>query len=221
MVNAILYQAKTGCQWRMLPVAFGNWNTIWRTWSRWRDRGVWQQVMDLLRRMLRVAAGRRAEPSLPMVDTQVVKGGQRGVSFHEDHGKYKLNGAKRAIVIDYLGLPVAVRVTGARTHDVRAARELLAGVLPNAERVTTVMGDKGFRGMESALEADYGVQTLIKFAPGRPKGEFQLLKPLWRVEAAFSELGRWRRLGRSFEATTASATAWMQVAAVGWMLHLL
>jgi putative transposase len=138
IVNAVLYQAKTGCQWRMLPAEFGAWNTIWKTRSRWRDRGVWQRILDLLRRRIRVAAGRDAEPSLLMVDCQVVKGGRCGASFHEGHFKYRLNGAKRAIAIDYLGLPVAVRVTGARTHEVRAARELLAGVLPDAERVTTV-----------------------------------------------------------------------------------
>jgi transposase len=82
VVNAVLYQAKTGCQWRMLPAEFGSWNTIWKTWSRWRDRGVWQQVLDLLRRRIRVAAGREAEPSLLMVDCQVVKGGRCVASFH-------------------------------------------------------------------------------------------------------------------------------------------
>ena len=130
----------------MLPRDFGNWNTIWRTWSRWRDRGVWRQVMDVLRRRLRAREGRDPEPSLLMVDCQVVKGGRCGASFHEGHFKYRLNGAKRAIAVDCLGLPVAVRVSGARTHEVRAARELLADVLPHAGRVTTVMGGRGFRG---------------------------------------------------------------------------
>ena len=219
VVNAVLYQAKTGCQWRMLPVEFGNWNTIWRTWARWRDRGVWQRVIDLLRRRLRVAAGRDPEPSLLMVDCQVVKGGRCGASFHEGHFKYRLNGAKRAIAVDYLRLPVAVRVTGARTQDVRAARELLSDVLPGASRVTTVMGDRGFRGLAGPLEREYGVETVIKHDPDRPKGEFRPLQPRWKVEAAFSELGRWRRLARSFEGTPASATAWMQIAAVGWLLR--
>jgi transposase len=53
MVNAILYQARTGCQWRYLPSEFGSWNTIWRTFCRWRDRGVWQEAMDVLRRRVR------------------------------------------------------------------------------------------------------------------------------------------------------------------------
>ncbi|NJC64181.1 IS5 family transposase [Planosporangium flavigriseum] len=219
VVNAVLYQAKTGCQWRMLPAEFGSWNTIWRTFARWRDRGVWQQVMDVLRRHLRVAAGRDPEPSLLMVDCQVVKGGRCGADFHEGHYKYRLRGAKRAVAVDYLGLPVTVNVTGARTHEVKAARQLLDRVLPEAARVATVMGDRGFRGLATQLERAYGVETVIKHDENRPRGEFRPLQPLWKVEAAFADLGRWRRLARSFEGTSASATAWMQVAAVGVMLR--
>ncbi len=154
-----------------------------------------------------------------MVDCQVVKGGRCGVSFHEGHVTCRRGGATRAVAVDYLGLPVAVRLSGARTHEVRAARELLAGVLPDAERVTTVMGDRGFRRLVGPLERGYGVETVIKCDPDRPKGTFRPLRPLWRIEAAFCELGRWRRLARSFEGTPASATAWMQVAAVGALLR--
>ncbi len=57
VVNAILYQAPTGCQWRYLPAEFGRWSTIWKTFARWRDRGVWQQAMDVVRRELRVGEG--------------------------------------------------------------------------------------------------------------------------------------------------------------------
>ncbi len=80
------------------------------------------------------AAGANARQSVPtvpqakeldVVDGQVVKGGRSGVSFHEGHFKYRLTGAQRAIAVDYLGLPVAVRMSGARTHEVQAARELL------------------------------------------------------------------------------------------------
>lgn len=218
MVNAVLYQARTGCQWRLLPREFGNWNSIWKVWCRWRDRGVWQQVMDVLRRHVRVAAGRDPEPSLLMVDCQVSKGARSGVSFHEPHGKYRLTGAKRAVAIDYLGLPVAVRVSGARTHEVRAARELLAEILPGAGRVKTVIGDRGFRGLAGPLRWEHGVETVVKHREDRKKGEFAPIKPLWKVEAAFAALGRWRRLARSFEGCGASATAWMQIAAVGVLL---
>ena len=133
---------------------------------------MWAEVLTYLRRLARVKAGRDPEPSLLMVDCQVVKGGRSGTSFHEGHFKYRLNGAKRAIVIDYLGLPVAMRVSGARTHEVRAARELLDEVLPGAERVTTVMGDRGFRGLGTHLERDHGVEMVVKHHADRAKGEF-------------------------------------------------
>lgn len=139
VVDAILYQARTGCQWRYLPAEFGRWNTIWKVFSRWRDRGVWQQAMDVLRRELRVREGRNPEPSMVMVDCQVTKGGRGGPSFHENHGKYRLCGAKKVIACHYLGLPVGAMVHGARRHDVRAARELLDELLPAHPRVADVL----------------------------------------------------------------------------------
>lgn len=73
----------------------------------WRGRGVWQTVMAMLNRSLRTRAGPDAKPSLlmVMVDCQVVKGGRWGKGFYEAHFKYRLRGAKRAVAIDYLGLP--------------------------------------------------------------------------------------------------------------------
>ena len=220
VLNAILYQARTGCQWRYLPAEFGKWNSIWKTFCRWRDRGVWQQAMDVLRRTLRVREGRDPEPSMVMIDCQVTKGGRGGPSFHETHGKYRLCGAKKTIAIDYLGLPIGATVHGARRHDVRAARDLLDELLPAHPRVADVLGDRGFRGLAGPIAREHGVNVEIKHRDRLP-GEFKPIKPLWRVEDAFVELGRWRRLARSFEATPASATAWVQVACVGWMLAML
>lgn len=220
MVNAILYQARTGCQWRYLPGEFGSWNTIWRTFCRWRDRGLWQEAMDVLRRRVRRQHNRMPEPSMVMVDTQVVKGGRAGRDFHQSHAKYRLRGAKRVVAVDYLGLPVGARVVGARRHEVGAARDLLDYLLPRHPRVSSVLGDRGFRGLEGPLVREHGVRVEIKHRD-RAKGEFKPIRPLWRVEDCFAELGRWRRLSRSFEATPASATAWMQVACVGWLLSMI
>lgn len=176
--------------------------------------------MDVLRRRVRRQHGRMPEPSMVMVDCQVTKGGRGGPSFHEAHGKYRLNGAKRVIVIDYLGLPVGPRVVGARRHEVRAGRDLLDELLPRHPRVTAVLADRGFRGLEGPVARDHGVIVEIKHRDRLP-GEFKPIWPLWRVEDCFAELGRWRRLARSFEATPASATAWMQVACVGWLLRFI
>lgn len=86
----------------------------------------WEQAMDVLRRHIRYRRYHRTEdPSMLMVDCQVVKGARGGRSFHEPNGMARFNGAKRTIAIDYLGLPVAASVIGAHRHDVRAGRELL------------------------------------------------------------------------------------------------
>jgi len=143
--------------------------------------------------------------------------GRGGPSFHESHAKYRLNGAKRVVAIDYLGLPVGACVVGARRHEVGAAQDLLEELLPRVPRVTTVLGDRGFRGLDGPLVRRHSVGFEVRHRDREP-GEFRPIRPLWRVEDAFAELGRWRRLARSFEGTRSSATAWVQVACVGLLL---
>ncbi len=162
MLNAILDQARTGCQWRYPSAEFGRWNTIWKTFYRWRDRGVWQQAMDVLLRTLRARAGRDPEPSMVLVDCRITKGGRGGPSPHETHSKYRLCGAKKPIAIDHLGLPIGATVHGARQHDVRAARELLDELLPERSRVADVLGDRGFRGLAGPIARAHGVNVEMK-----------------------------------------------------------
>jgi putative transposase len=88
-------------------------------------------------------------------------------------------------------------------------------------RLATVMGDRGFRGLAGPPCRGHDLQVVITERPGRQRRECEPIQPLGKVEAAFAALGRWRRLARSFEGTTASATAWTQIAAVGVLLsHL-
>ena len=81
MVNAVYYQARTGCAWRLLPHDLPPYPAVWSRYRRWRDDGTWQQAHDALRRQLRVALGRQAEPTAGSVDSQSVRtGGKRGLS---------------------------------------------------------------------------------------------------------------------------------------------
>ena len=128
-----------------------------------------------------------------------------------------LFGAKRVIAVDYLGLPVGARVVLARRHEVAATQDLLDGLLPHVPRVATVLGDRGFRGLECPLLRHHGVVVEFKRRQWL-KGGFEPIRPLWRVEDAFAEIGHRRRLARSFEGTPVSATAPLQVACVGWLL---
>lgn len=223
MVNAIFYQARTGCQWRYLPSQFGPWGAIWQRFRRWRDNGTWERALERLCRAARRRAGRSPEPSMVMVDSQTVRGGRAGPTFHEAGGKFGATfGAKRTVLVDCLGLPVAARVDSAKPHDSVAGHLLCDAALPRLPRVTDLLCDQGFRALLAPLVRRHGVKvtvkkwTVKKWTP-KPKG-FKPMVPLWRVENCFAQLGRWRRLARCFEATTASATAWLLVACVGYLL---
>jgi transposase len=214
MVNALLYQARTGCQWRNLPPSFGPWGAVWQQFRRWRDKGVWTEALDRLRRAARVEAGRDPEPSMVMLDSQTAKGGRAGPTFHEAGGKGGATvGAKRTVLVDYLGLPVAVRVDSARPHDSVAGRVLCDTALPQRPRVTDLLCDQGFSPLVQRVHSRHAVTVEVKKWTPKPKG-FKPMWPLWRVEDCFARLGRWRRLSRCYEATTASATTWLTVAAV-------
>ena len=148
MVEAILFLARTGCQWRYLPDRYPPWEAVWQQWRRWRASGVWARAMARIAALIRTKHGRTATPSMVMIDGQTVRGGRGGPTFHEQGGRGgHTNGAKRSIVIEILGLPLAVSVESARPHDVSAGRRLLDTTLPALGTVKAIVADRGYRGL--------------------------------------------------------------------------
>jgi transposase len=126
IVDAILWLARTGCQWRHLPDRFPDWQAVWSQWRRWRDSGTWAAAMRVLAREVRLRHNRKADPTMAMIDAQTVKGGRAGPTFPEAGGRGgHTRGAKRTILIEILGLPLAVSVESAKPHDVQSARKFL------------------------------------------------------------------------------------------------
>ena len=78
--NAIRYVQRTGCQWRLLPSEFPPWLVVYMTFWRWRNHGLWEQIMRELRKRVRVKAGRNPDPTLGIIDSQSVKTVQKGGS---------------------------------------------------------------------------------------------------------------------------------------------
>ena len=73
LVNALFYVLRTGCAWRYLPRKYPPWQTAYTIWRQWRLHGVWQRVHEALRCAVRLRAGRHADPSAAIMDSQSVK----------------------------------------------------------------------------------------------------------------------------------------------------
>lgn len=212
IVDAILYLLWTGCQWRALPKEFPPRSTVQGYFYRWRDDGTWLRISTALVARARQSRGRNPAPSAGIIDSQSVptteSGGPRGV----DAGK-RIKGRKRHIVTDTEGFLLAVRVHEANVQDPHGAVPLLRRLRQAFPTLDHIFADRVYRG-EQLLDAvaDCGPWTIeIVQRPPGVKG-FQLLPRRWVVERTLAWLGRSRRLAKDFEATIASATAWVLLA---------
>jgi putative transposase len=212
----MLFIGRTGCQWRYLPERYGAWTAVWAQWRRWRANGVWAAAMARLAAIVRVLHNREPVPSMVMVDAQTVKGGRYGPTFHAAGGRGgRTIGTKRTLLVEILGLPVAAAACSARPHDVVAGRDLLRDRIDELPRLRAIVGDRAYRGLQS-LASRRHVALDIKAPPPGVSG-FVPIRPLYRIEHAFAQLGRWRRLSRYYEGSEASARAWLEVASVGYL----
>jgi putative transposase len=124
VVNAIFYLLRGGGTWRLVPPDFPVWQTVYDYCRSWRKAGGWERIPTVLRREVRRQAGRAAEPSAAIMDTQSIKTTERGGEHGYDGGK-KVNGRKRHVLVDTLGLVLKVTVHAADISDGAGAKLVL------------------------------------------------------------------------------------------------
>ncbi len=216
--NAVLWIVYTGSQWRNLESKYPPWQSVYYYFRKWQKTGVWEQILDTVVVKERVRQLRQETPSLLIADSQSVKivnfvSLDKGI----DGAKW-INGRKRHLMVDTLGLPWAIGVTSAKVSDTTAGCELvdqLKGKVPRLEKITA---DHGYKStFTDYVHTHYPWKVEIVQRPESTKG-FIPEKNRWPVERSFGWLNFRRRLAKDYEKTVDSSLAMLQIAFISFLL---
>lgn len=181
MVNACCYVLRTGCAWRLLPKTFPPWQATYKSFSRWAAAGVFEAMHDRLRQQWRDRMGKAPAPTAAIIDAQSTRSTAQGGNTGFDAGK-KVKGRKRHLVVDTLGLLLAVTLTAASVQDRDAAAQVVAQACAKVPGLKKLYADGAYGGKcATAIEETHAISVEIVRHPGnRSTGTWQdAQQPLW------------------------------------------
>jgi transposase len=222
IVDAILYVNRTGCSWRQLPHDFPPWDTVYWYVKTWTTEGVTDRIHDALRAAVRDADGRDPMASAGIVDAQAVKGADTvGTATRGYDAGKKVNGRKRHVVTDTLGLLIVVLVTAASIQDRDGGRRVLGKAKMAMPSIALVWADGGYAGKLVAWVARRCRILLQIVRKLEGQRTFEVLPRRWVVERTLSWLVRCRRLDRDYERLPEHSEAMIKWSMIGLMARRL
>jgi putative transposase len=218
VVNAIFYLVKTGCQWRMLPRDFPKWQRVYYYFNKWKKSSLIEQINESLVIKTRKKEGRKKQPTAAIIDAQSVKSTLvSGESRGFDAGK-KIKGVKRHIMVDTLGLVLAVVIQSASVQDRDGAKDVIAILVAKWKKVTKIFGDGGYRGkLIEWVEERFKIG--LEIIKRNELHLFKILPKRWVVERTLSWIDTNRRNSKFYERLDDTGVAMVHLSSIRIMLN--
>ena len=218
IINAILYLVKTGCQWRMLPKDFAPWQLVYYYFNTWKKQEIFELIQESLVQKIRLKEGKQDQPTVGIIDAQSVKSTLvSSESRGFDAGK-RVKGIKRHMIVDTLGMVLAVVIQGASVQDRDGAIEVISKMAVTWNKIIKIFADNGYRGalIEKVKTKFKIVFEVIKRTELHT---FKILPKRWIVERTFAWIDTNRRAAKNYERFNNTSVAIIHLSAIRIMLN--
>lgn len=210
IIDAILWVLRTGSQWRNLPKCYPPWNIVFYYFRKWKDDGTLQKLNEGLNRKERLRQGKEETPSMLSIDSQSIKvapfiNKEKGID-----GNKRINGRKRHIITDTMGLVWGVVSHAANLHDGATAERVVEPLIGYLHRWKKILADAAYQKVfrDWVCCNMLGVELELSSKPPTTKG-FVPVKWRWVTEQTFGRFNFYRRLDKDHEKTVESSEAWV------------